>query len=211
MSVMLEELIKKAAADLKYRERARDEAYGRARRARMLSKQAILLLHNGDHDKASANLDEAGILLDEIKTYAENFPEIGFYDAVEAARQEYAEACILNGLNTGKGYPSPEALGLQYKDYILGLADVPGELRRQTLDLLRAGDLGAAEENLGHMEAIYLHLTGMEEASLLLKGLRRKLDVVRMVNERTRAEITTEVSRERLRRQLGELGNRLDG
>jgi predicted translin family RNA/ssDNA-binding protein len=51
----------------------------------------------------------------------------------------------------------------------------------------------------------------MEEASLLLKGLRRKLDVVRMVNERTRAEITTEVSRERLRRQLGELGDRLGG
>jgi predicted translin family RNA/ssDNA-binding protein len=51
----------------------------------------------------------------------------------------------------------------------------------------------------------------MEEASLLLKGLRRKVDVCRMVNERTRAEITTEVSRERLRRQLGELGDRLDG
>jgi translin len=208
---MIEELIKKAVTDLKSREKARDEAYRRARRARMLSKQAILLLHNGDYGKASANLDEAGNLLTEIKAYSEEFPEIGFYDAVEAAKQEYAEARILDGLNTGKGYPSPEALGLLYKDYILGLADVPGELRRQTLDLLRAGDLEAAEANLDQMEAIYLHLTGMEEASLLLKGLRRKVDVCRMVNERTRAEITTEVSRERLRRQLGELGDRLDG
>ena len=206
---MLEEVIKKAAADLKSREVARDEAYSRARRARVLSKQAILLLHNGDFDKASANLDEAGFLLDEIKTYSEEFPEIGFYDAVEAARQEYAEASILNGLNTGKGYPSPEALGLQHKDYLLGLADVPGELRRQTLDLLRAGDLEAAEGNLNSMEEIYLNLTGMEEASLLLKGLRRKLDVVRMVNERTRSEITTESSRERLRKQLAEFGEKI--
>jgi predicted translin family RNA/ssDNA-binding protein len=74
---------------------------------------------------------------------------------------------------------------------------------------LRNGDLEAAEENLTTMEQIYLNLTEMEEASLLLKGLRRKLDVVRMVNERTRAEITTEVSRERLRKQLAKTGDRL--
>jgi len=190
---MLEEIIREAAEELRAREKARDEAYGRARRARMLSKQAILLLHNGNQEKAIAKLDEAGSLLKEISVYTEEFTEIRSYE------------------NTGKGYPSPGSLGLGPKNYILGLADVPGELRRQTLDLLRDGDLEAAQANLATMEQIYLNLTGMEEASLLLKGLRRKLDVVRMVNERTRAEITTEVSRERLRRQLGELGDRLGG
>ncbi len=205
---MLKEIIRKAAEDLKAREKARDEAYSRVRRARVLSKQAILLLHNRDREKASSNLDEAGALLNEIKVYSEEYLEIGFYEAVEAARQEYAEASILYGLNTGKGYPMPELLGLNSKNYLLGLADVPGELRRQTLDLLRAGDLETAEANLDSMEEIYLNLTGMEEASLLLKGLRRKLDVVRMVNERTRAEITTETSRERLRKKLEEFGDR---
>jgi len=199
---MLEEIIRKAAEDLKAREKARDEAYSRARRARVLSKQSILLLHNGDREKAASNLDEAGALLNEIRVYSEEYLEIGFYEAVEAARQEYAEASILLGLNTGKGYPSPELLGLNYKSYLLGLADVPGELRRQTLDLLRAGELVAAEENLETMEEIYQHLSKVDEVSLLLKGLRRKLDVVRLVTERTRAEITTEASRERLRKQL---------
>ncbi len=208
---MLEEIIREAAEELRAREKARDEAYGRARRARMLSKQAILLLHNGNQEKAIAKLDEAGSLLKEISVYTEEFTEIRSYDAVTAAYQEYTEANILLCLNTGKGYPSPGSLGLEPKNYILGLADVPGELRRQTLDLLRDGELEAAQANLATMEQIYLNLTGMEEASLLLKGLRRKLDVVRMVNERTRAEITTEVSRERLRRQLGELGDRLGG
>ena len=205
---MLKEIIRKAAEDLKAREKARDEAYSRVRRARVLSKQAILLLHNRDWEKAASNLDEAGALLNEIKVYSEEYLEIGFYEAVEAARQEYAEASILYGLNTGKGYPMPELLGLNSKNYLLGLADVPGELRRQTLDLLRAEDLETAEANLDSMEEIYLNLTGMEEASLLLKGLRRKLDVVRMVNERTRAEITTETSRERLRKKLEEFGDR---
>jgi translin len=199
---MLEEIIRKAAGGLKAREKARDEAYSRARRARVLSKQAILLLHNGELGKAKGNIAEASVILEEIKEYCKEFTEIGFYDAVEAARQEYAEASILLGLNTGKGYPSPELLGLNYKSYLLGLADVPGELRRQTLDLLRAGDLVAAEENLEIMEEVYRHLSKVDEVSLLLKGLRRKLDVARSVTERTRAEITTEVSRERLRKQL---------
>ncbi|MFA9494936.1 MAG: hypothetical protein ACERKS_03350 [Candidatus Bathyarchaeota archaeon] len=206
---MLEEIIRKAAGDLKAREKARDEAYSRARRARMLSKQAILLLHNGELGKAEGNIGEASVILEEIKEYCKEFTEIGFYEAVEAARQEYAEASILLGLNTGKGYPSPELLGLNYKSYLLGLADVPGELRRQTLDLLRAGDLVAAEENLETMEEIYQHLSKVDEVSLLLKGLRRKLDVARSVTERTRAEITTEASRERLRKQLKKVEDKL--
>lgn len=208
---LLEDVIRKAADDLKARETARDEVYRRARRVRVLSKQAILMLHNGDLAKASVNLDEAGQLLKEIKVYSGKFPEIDFYDAVEASRQEYAEARILYGLNTGSGFPSPEAIGLRYNDYILGLADVPGELRRQTLDLLRLGEIKAAEVNLAVMEEIYLNLTGIEETSLLLKGLRRKLDVVRVVNERTRAEITTEVSRERLRKRIEGLSEGLTG
>ncbi|MFA9435765.1 MAG: hypothetical protein ACEROO_01345 [Candidatus Bathyarchaeota archaeon] len=206
---MLEEIIRKAAGDLKAREKARDEAYSRARRARVLSKQAILLLHNGELGKAEGNIGEASVILEEIKEYCKEFTEIGFYEAVEAARQEYAEASILLGLNTGKGYPSPELLGLNYKSYLLGLADVPGELRRQTLDLLRAGDLVAAEENLETMEEIYQHLSKVDEVSLLLKGLRRKLDVARSVTERTRAEITTEASRERLRKQLKKVEDKL--
>ena len=60
------------------------------------------------------------------------------------------------------------------------------------------------------MEEIYLNLTSVEEVSLFLKGLRRKLDVTRNVNERTRAEITTEASRERLRQKLAEVGEKLE-
>jgi len=48
-----------------------------------------------------------------------------------------------------------------------------------------------------------------EEASLLLRGLRRKLDVTRAVNERTRAEITEEASRAKLTSELRKLGEKL--
>jgi translin len=206
---MLEEIIKRAQEELLSREQARDEAYRRARKARTMSKQAILLLHSGETGKAASNLGEAKRIIAEIDGYVEAHPEIAFYDAVTAAKEEYSEACILYDLNTGNSYPKPETIGVSIHDYIMGLADVPGELRRQTLDLLRAGDLDSAERNLATMEEIYLNLVSVEEVSLFLKGLRRKLDVTRNVNERTRAEITTEASRESLRKKLTEVGERL--
>ncbi len=206
---MLDEIIKQAQEDLLSREKARDEAYSRARKARTLSKQAILLLHSGEVAKAEANIAEAKKLLGEINEYTGVYPEIAVYDAVSAARQEYSEAAILYGLNNGTGYPSPEMLGISSTDYIMGLADVPGELRRQTLDLLRKGELENAEQNLALMEEVYLNLTAVDEVSLFLKGLRRKLDVTRNVNERTRAELTIEASRERLRKKLAEVSEKL--
>lgn len=206
---MLDEIIKQASNELTYREKARDEAYGRARRTRVLSKQSILLLHSGETAKAQTNLIEAKTLLTEIEEYVSTHPEIAFYEAVTAAKQEYSEASILLQINTGNGYPTPVELGVSSTDYILGLADVPGELRRQTLDLLRTGNLESAEKNLVTMEEIYQNLTLVEEVSLFLKGIRRKLDIIRNVNERTRAELTIEVSRERLRRKLAEVSDRL--
>jgi len=125
-------------------------------------------------------------------------------------RQEYAEAAILHSLITEKRYPAPEELGVEEPDYLLGLADVPGELRRQALDSLREGDLEAAEGSLETMEEIYLYLVEAEEATMMLKGMRRKLDVARGVTERTRAEVTAEAGRRRLSRELESFRDRLE-
>lgn len=200
--MILKNIIEEAAKELSHRETVRDQVLSRARKARMLSKQAILYLHNRDTENATQNLDKASQLLKEISEYSDKDQEIQYYDAVIAARQEYSEAKILYQLNTANEYPEPEKLGVSTTDYILGLADVPGELRRQTLDLLREEKLEQAKINLDRMEEIYLHLLSMEEVSLLLKGLRRKLDVIRSVTERTRAEITSETSRQKLIEEL---------
>lgn len=200
--MILKNIIEEAAKELSHRETVRDQVLSRARKARMLSKQAILYLHNRDTENATQNLDKASQLLKEISEYSDKDQEIQYYGTVIAARQEYSEAQILYQLNTANEYPEPEKLGVSTTDYILGLADVPGELRRQTLDLLREEKLEQAKINLDRMEEIYLHLLSMEEVSLLLKGLRRKLDVIRSVTERTRAEITSETSRQKLIEEL---------
>ena len=207
---MLQEIIKKVTEHLRALEEAKDEAYPKARKARTLSKQSILKLHNGEPEKAQRLISEAANLLTEVRGVGEAFPGIQSSETVVAARQEYAEAAILHSLITLKKYPTPEELGVEETDYVLGLADVPGELRRQALDGLREGDLEAAESSLETMEEIYLYLVEAEEASMMLKGMRRKLDVARGVTERTRAEVTAEAGRRRLSRELGSFRDRLE-
>jgi len=207
---MLQEIIKKVTEHLRALEEAKDEAYPKARKARTLSKQSILKLHNGEPEKAQRLISEAANLLTGVRGVGEAFPGIQSSETVVAARQEYAEAAILHSLITEKKYPNPEELGVEETDYVLGLADVPGELRRQALDSLREGNLEAAESSLETMEEIYLYLVEAEEASMMLKGMRRKLDVARGVTERTRAEVTAEAGRRRLSRELGSFRDRLE-
>ena len=200
----LQNIINQATEELQARETARDEVLARARKARQLSKQAILLDHNKQPDRAQANLDEARCLLDETKPHINAHPELDQYEEVEAAHEEHAEAIILHSLLAIGTYPTPQITAATPIQYILGLGDVPGELRREALDALVKGDLKEAKRHLNRMEQIYLHLVAMEDASLL-KGLRRKLDVARGVIEATRSEVTAETGRRRLSDQLKRL------
>jgi translin len=203
----LQNIINEATDELQAREMARDEALARARKARQLSKQAILFDHNKQPERAEANIAEARRLLDETQPHIQAHPELDQYEEVEAAHEEHAEATILHSLLAKYTYPTLEQAAATPTRYLLGLGDVPGELRREALDALRTDELQKAEHYLERMEQIYLHLVAMENASLL-KGLRRKLDIARGVIEATRSEITAETGRKRLTDQLNRLAER---
>ena len=205
---MVEKIIERAAEELRLRERATDEVMSRARRARILSKQAIQQVHGGAVEEAEEKLENAASLIREIKGYLIDRPELMGFETVTAAHQEYAEARIIFTLAEEGGFPEPDSVGVPITAYVLGLADVPGELRRRTLDALRRDDLGAAEALLENMERIYLSLIAMEEASLL-KGLRRKTDIARGVIERTRSDVTAEAGRRRLNESVRRLTEKL--
>lgn len=207
---MLEDLVKRAVSELRARERARDEVLSRARRARMLSKQAIMLVHNGALEEAKVKIDEARRLREEVGPHVAEHTDLSGYEEVHAADEEYAEASILYALKTKGSFPAPEDIGVSLQAYLLGLGDVVGELKREAIDALRIGNPKAAEAELALMERIYLDLLSMEEASLLLKGLRRKLDVARAIIESTRGELTTETGRLRLIESMNTLSVKLD-
>ncbi|NIU82293.1 MAG: translin family protein, partial [Candidatus Thorarchaeota archaeon] len=89
-------------------------------------------------------------------------PELEFFEEVKASQEEYAEALIFQTLLKEESYLTPEEVGVEPSRYLMGLGDVPGELRREVLTALKKGDIETAEELLDLMEDIYFNLVTCE-------------------------------------------------
>ena len=180
------------------------------RRVLSLSKQAILFVHQERFNDATKFLEDAGKLFAKLLGLAKDHQDLLYSGLVDAASQEYSEACVLLGLVIEGQFISPEKLGVSASSYILGLADVIGELRRRALDSLRKGDIETAEDSLRIMEQIFIELTAMDDAYMLVKGLRRKCDIARRIIETTRGDVTIEVRRSSLENSIKRLEETLE-
>jgi len=98
--------------------------------------------------------------------------------------------------------PGPEELGVEIPAWLNGLAEAASELRRHSLDRLRAGELPVAEALLGRMDEVFGELVTIDLPDAVTGGLRRTLDSLRAVIERTRSDITIAVLQHRLRESL---------
>jgi translin len=188
--------------DAKYA--AREIALEHARPIIRSSANAIRALHRNDPATARTLLIEVRARIADAEAALEGHSDIYhagfFYDAVK----EYAEAEITAALLTRSPVPLPSDLGLDAVPYLKGLGEAVGELRRRLLDQLRAGELDAAEATFDEMEQIHDLLTSLDYPDGMTAGLRRTTDVARALIERSRADLTSTIVQERLRRQLGE-------
>jgi translin len=198
----LKSILDKIQEEAKKRSEAREEVQRDMRRATRLSKQAIHFTHQGRCDDARKLLVEAGELFTKLEAVAKDNPGLAYTGAVDAAFQEFAEAQILIGLIEEKQFISPGQIRTPSVSYILGLADVIGELRRRILDLIRREEAVLAEDCLRVMEQIYVELVSLDEAHLYIPGLRRKCDVARRIIESTRGDVTIEKRRGSLERSI---------
>ncbi len=201
----LKSLLNKIEEELKKKEEVRQDLQRDMRRATRLSKQAILFMHQERFDEARELLEEASELLAKLDQVSKDNPELVYTGLVNAAFEEYAEANVLLKLIGEDRFIGPEELDVPAVSYLLGLSDVIGELRRRTLDSLRRGDVETAEKCLQRMEQIYVELTAMDDAYLLVPGLRRKCDVARHIIETTRGDLTIEARKSSLERSIKEL------
>lgn len=201
----LKSFIRKIQRELKSKEEAKEKVQKGMRRATRLSKQAILLTHQRRFDDAKKLLREVDSLFQELRKVEEAHPDLVYSGIVDVAMQEYAEAQTLLSLTKENRFVAPEELNVSAFAYMLGLADVIGELRRQALDHLRAGNVKKAEHSLQLMEQIYVELMSMNEAYMLVPGLRRKCDLARRVIETTRGDITIEARRDLLEKSINRL------
>jgi translin len=206
----LKSLLEEVKRELTAKEEMREDAQDKMRKATSLSKQAILLSHQKRLDEANVQLGKAKELIDSLKETAKEYPAIIYGGMFSAALQEYSEACIFVKLIEKSQFVTPKEIDVPPVDYVLGLADVVGELRRLALDALREGDVEKGEQCLRTMDEIYVELEAMDEAYMLVSGLRRKNDVSRRIIEATRGDLTQEVRRKALEDHLKRLEEQLE-
>ena len=113
-----------------------------------------------------------------------------FFKYLKTPEQEYAEAVSFYSLISKKELPIPKELNIDPLNYVLGLADVVGELRRFVLDNIRNSRIADLNEVLESMDEIYTHLFSLDYPSGVTQDLRHKTDQARNIIEKTRGDIS---------------------
>lgn len=184
----LEHLIDEALQEMDSSEGLRERSFRDAREIIRESKRAIQAMHR--NEDALPHLEECRRLQKGMLSYLDQEPR----GAVEDAMMELSEAFLLHALLDDAELPSAADLEVSTRAWLLGLADVPGEMRRRCLDLLRSGDVVEAELLLKKMEQVHDALMRFDHPDAVLP-IRRKQDVSRSVVERTRGDVTAAMVR----------------
>lgn len=181
---------------------ARDAALGQARTLTRLSALTIRAIHRDESETAHRLLAEGAEVAGSLKQLAHTFPGLYYTGYTLDALKEYVEANVTCAVIENRSLPDPETLGVEVSTYLNGLAEVTGELRRRTLDLLREGYSTEVERLLGWMDEIYNLLVTVDYPDALTNGLRRQTDLARGIVERTRGDLTISVREEKLQKAL---------
>lgn len=196
----LNEMVGETIARMAQLSAARDTAVNTSRQIVRSSANAIRALHRSED--ADALLAEARALLDQVVAETSPYPSVYWAGYTQDAMKEYAEAAITKALLSDGEMPSAEAIGVEDTAWLNGLAEAGSELRRDTLDALRADDTERAEHLLSLMDQIYSVLVTIDFPDSITGGLRRTTDQFRGVLERTRGDVTMSVRQARLEKAL---------
>ncbi len=201
----LERLSEVAHADLEARNDVRDALLRQSRTLIRLCARAISAAHRDDWASARALLAEADEAATAMQRHADRFPDLFYAGYTQDALKEWVEAHLTLAFLANEPLPDPTASGVPLATYLNGLAEAASELRRRVLDRMRHGDahsIAEAERLLTLMDAIYETLLAFSYPDAISGGLRRRVDQLRGVLERTRGDLTHSLQIARLLRAL---------
>lgn len=190
---------------------ARDAALAQARQLTRACSLAIRAAHRDDIKPMQAQLREAHLLADTLRASLAAHPDLYHAGYTQDALKEFVEANVTCALIKNQPLPTSEELVVEPATFLNGLAEVVGELRRRTMDILRHGYSAEAERLLGVMDEIYSVLVTMDYPDAITNGLRRQTDLARGIIEKTRGDITFSLRGGHLEQAIGRLLSRMDG
>ncbi len=189
----------------------RDRALAQARQLTRACSLAIRAVHRNDKDAMEMQLSEAQTLADKLRSDLKEHPDLFYAGYTQDGLKEFVEANVTCALIQNQPLLTPEELGVEDATYLNGLAEVVGELRRRTLDILRSGYSQEAERLLGYMDEIYSVLVTMDYPDAITNGLRRQTDLARGIIEKTRGDVTFSLRGEDLSQAIRKLSGQLNG
>ena len=151
---------------------------------------AIRAVQRREFDVARSHIDEAAALIAQADAATIGHGAVRHAGFLHDAHKEFAEANLTLAFVEGTPLPTAAEMGVDAPAYLNGMAEAASELRRQVLDLLRAGEPDRAEELFGVMDEVYGVLVTVDYPDAVTGGLRRTTDALRAVLERTRGDVT---------------------
>lgn len=205
----LDDIAERIRADFAARNNARNETLHRTRELIRLCATAIRSSHRNEWNKARDLLNQATALGAEITESISGYPDLLNAGYTQDALKELVEAHATLALAQGDPIPDPESLGVIYSTYLNGLCEAASEMRRRCLDEMRRDNSSEAERLLGTMDDIYDKLGTFDFPDAITGGLRRRVDQLRGVLERTRGDLTNSLRQDRLITALNEFERRM--
>jgi translin len=206
----LDMIAQRIQADFEARNDARDQALRRTRELIRTCATAIRASHRDEWDAAHDLLAEADRTAEELQEALIPYPDLLYAGYTQDALKELVEAHVTFALASNTSIPEPEALDMCYSAYLNGLCEGASEMRRRCLDEMRRGDTAEAERLLKAMDEIYDILVTFDFPDAITGGLRRRVDQLRGVLERTRGDLTNSLRQDRLVQALEELEERVN-
>lgn len=171
------------------RHEAREQALATGRKIIQLSAKTIKHLHRREQTQAEQLLEELKNIIrnihETLKTHTQVLNAPHFQDSIK----EYVEAVTLKSLIDNQPLPQPNHLGVEPAAYLNGLCEAASELRRYALDALRRGENQEAKRLVDAIEDIYDELITFDYPDALTGNLRRSVDSLRAVLERTQSDL----------------------
>jgi Predicted RNA-binding protein of the translin family len=165
--------VKTLYEELRRYEQVKDEVVQTSIKASRLSKAVVYSVIRKDFAAAERALRELEEVVARLKKTLSEWPM--FYSNAMTGLQEYVEARSLYLLVKEGRLPTKEELGVDVYTYLMGVADVAGELGRSATEELLHKNVEAARRLKEVVERLYLDLLSLEPRDY---ELRKKADYV---------------------------------
>ena len=158
------------------------------RDATILCSKAIVSMHAHKKNESIENIGKAKKLLQQFKEMGKEDLQKYLY----VAEQEFVEAYCLFSIIENSVIPSMKSLEVSDISYVMGLLDCIGEIKRMIIDKIRLEGTSDINSLFELMDKIYGIVYPLAVYDNLMPGLRKKLDVSRILIENVRAILTEE-------------------